>query len=747
MRWILLLVCSGSLMAQQAAPPAPKAAPPKEKYTIARASSPIQVDGQLDEAAWQTATSIPLRFEWLPGDNVTPPVKTEALVTFDEARLYVGFRAEDPEPGRIRAHLTDRDVPFYDDTVGFMIDPFNDQRRAFQFRINPLGVQMDSTFSDVDGSEDWSWDAIWDSVGRIGANGYIVEVSIPLTSLRFPGSSGVQTWGFVATRDYPRSERHRLQSAYRDRNANCVVCNLEELTGFENIRPGRNLELDPTITARRTDARDDFPSGELESGEFDFEPGLTARWSPTSNITLNGAVNPDFSQVEADVAQLAVNERFALFFPEKRPFFLEGADLFSTSINAVHTRTVAEPRWGLKVSGKQSRSAGGAFLAQDSVNTFVIPSFQGSSTESLDQEVLSGVLRYRFDLGKSSTLGVLVTNRQADDYHNRLGGIDGTLRVTLSDTIRFQYLRTSTAYPEAVAVRQGQPLDSFDGDALILRYTHQQREWFWHAQYRTLDPQFRADSGFVTRVDTKFATAGIERTFWGKPGGWYSRLIFGAHHDRTQNYAGTAKEHGSDFIFVWLGPRQAEYSLNVAPNRESFRGVHYDNLRINHYFEIRPTGDFAFFLSAVTGKTIDVVNGQQADVLRIDPSVELSLARRFNVSLSHGLQRLDVDRGRLFDANLTQARLVYHFNIRTFARAIVQYTDVDRNVAAYDVPITERSKQLFTQLLFSYKVNPQTVFLAGYSDNAVGFKEDDLNVDLTKTDRTVFVKVGYAWLF
>lgn len=746
MRWILLLLCSGSLMAQQASP-APKTVPPKQQYTIARASSPIQVDGQLDEAAWQTATSIPIRFEWLPGDNVEPPVKTEALVTFDETRLYIGFRAEDPDPRQIRAHLTDRDVAFFDDTVGFMIDPFNDQRRAFQFRINPLGVQMDSTFSDVDGSEDWSWDAIWDSVGRIGPNGYVVEVAIPLTSLRFPSTSGVQTWGFLATRDYPRSERHRLQSAYRDRNANCVVCHLEELSGFENIKPGRNLELDPTITARRTDVRRDFPNGALESGEFDVEPGLTARWSPTSNITLNGAVNPDFSQVEADVAQLAVNERFALFFDEKRPFFLEGADLFSTPINAVHTRTVAEPRWGLKVSGKQSRSAGGAFLAQDSVNTFVIPSFQGSLTESLDQDVLSAVLRYRFDLGQSSTLGVLLTNRQADDYHNRLGGIDGTLRVTRSDTVRFQYLRTSTAYPEAVAIRRSQPLDSFDGDALVLRYSHQQRQWFWHAQYRTFDPRFRADSGFVTRVDTKFATAGIERTFWGKPGGWYSRLIIGAHHDRTKNYAGTAKESGSDFVFVWLGPRQAQYSLNVAPNRESFRGAHYDNLRINHYFEIRPSGDLAFFLSAVTGKTIDVVNAQQADLLRFDPAVEFSLARRLNARLSHGFQRLDVDRGRLFDANLTQARLVYHFNIRTFARAIVQYTDIDRNLAAYDVPIAQRSKQLFTQLLFSYKVNPQTVFLAGYSDNAVGLKEDDLNIDLTKTDRTVFVKVGYAWLF
>lgn len=744
--FLMLLVC-GSLQAQDATPAVAVPRPPKQTYSVTRAASPIRVDGVLDEVAWQSASQIPVRFEWLPGDNIAPPVTTDVRIAFDDQAFYIAFRAHDPSPSQIRAHLTDRDIPFHDDTVGFWLDPFNDQRRAFQFRINPLGVQMDSTFSDVDGSEDWSWDAIWESAGRIDNEGYTVEVAIPFTSLRFPNTSGIQTWGFMATRDYPRSQRHRMQSSYRDRNANCVVCSLEEVSGFENIRSGLNIELQPTVTARRTEVRHDFPDGGLEAEDSEIEPGLTARWSPTPNITINGAVNPDFSQVEADVAQLAVNERFALFFPEKRPFFLEGADLFSTPINAVHTRSVASPRWGLKVSGKQDRSAGGAFVAQDSVNTFIIPSFEGSSTESLDQDVLSSVLRYRFDLGSSSTVGVLLTSREGDEYHNRVGGLDGTLRVSRSDTVRFQYLRTSTAYPDVVADRQEQTRGSFDGDAVLLRYNHGSRNWFWTAQYRTLDPQFRADSGFITRVDTRMVSGGGERTIWGKPGGWYSRLLFGAFHDRTENYEGTAKEHGSDLLFTWFGARQAMYQLNIAPNREYFRDTHYDNLRINHYFEIRPHGDIAVFLRATTGKTIDVVNRQQADLLRLEPSLEFSLARRLNGSLSHGFQRLDVPRGRLFDAGLTEARLVYHFNIRTFARAILQYTDVRRNVAAYDIPVRPRSKQLFSQFLFSYKVNPQTVLLVGYSDNAVGFDDVQRSIDLTKTDRTVFLKVGYAWLF
>ena len=749
---VAILAVVVPVTAQEPAKPAP---PPKQNHTISKASGPIRIDGNLDDPAWQTATAIPLRYEWLPGDNVAPPVKTEALVTFDDSYFYVGFRAEDPNPSAIRAHLTDRDVPFHNDTVGFMVDPFNDSRRAFQFRINPLGVQMDATFSDVDGTEDWAWDAIWNSVGRITATGYTVEVAVPFTSLRFPNTADVQTWGFVATRDYPRSQRHRLQSSYRDRNKNCVVCHLEPLTGFVGIRPGRNVELDPTVTATRTDTRPSFPSGALESGDAEFDPGLTARWGITPNVSLNAAINPDFSHVEADVAQLAVNERFTLFFPEKRPFFLEGADFFGTPVSAVYTRTISDPSWGLKVTGKQNKSAFGGFITRDQANTFIIPGFEGSSVASLNQGVLGGVLRYRYDLGRSSNVGVLLTSREADDYHNRVGGIDGNFRVAQSDTIRVQYLRTSTDYPGGVASSFRQPADSFSGDSLYARYNHVSRNWFWNLQYRSLDPQFRADSGFVTRVDTKLYAGGIERTFWGKPNSWYSRWLFGVFHDRTKNYAGTVEEYGWDIVATYLGPRQILAQLNISPNRDSFRGRHYDNLRINPYFEFRPSGDISFFLGGTFGETIDVTNAQQADMIRLDPAVEFSIARRLNGRVSHGFQRLDVDRGHLFDANLTQARLVYHFNIRTFARAIVQYTDVQRNVSSYNPElrpfITPRTKQLFSQLLFSYKVNPQTVFLLGYSDNALGVEGSEAsqlgNVDLTKTDRTVFVKVGYAWLF
>jgi hypothetical protein len=194
------------------------AARERQTFHVSKASSDITVDARLDEPAWQNALAIPLEFETRPGENTKPPVETHCLVTYDPSRVYVAFRAYDPDPGSIRAHLSDRDTAFDDDFVGIVFDTFNDERRAFEFFVNPLGVQMDLFNDDVGGNETSSWDAIWESAGRITDHGYVVEVAIPFHQLRFPSVDGVQTWGFDALRFYPRSDRHRISSHPLDRD-------------------------------------------------------------------------------------------------------------------------------------------------------------------------------------------------------------------------------------------------------------------------------------------------------------------------------------------------------------------------------------------------------------------------------------------------------------------------------------------------------------------------------------------------
>ena len=263
------------------------------------------------------------------------------------------------------ARLADRDAAYQDDFVGVVLDTFNDERRAFQFRVNPLGVQADANFSELEGYEDFSWDAIWASAGKITDFGYTVEVAIPFNQLRFPKGGAELTMGFEADRSWPRNVRHRMSTHVRDRDRNCILCQFNKLSGFQSISPGKNLEFDPTLTVQRSDAMDmaAFPEGELESGKVKVEPGISARWGVTPNLMLNATVNPDFSQVEADAAQLDINTRFALRYPEKRPFFLEGGDFFLTPLEMVFTRSVADPLWGGKVTGKIGANAVGVFSA------------------------------------------------------------------------------------------------------------------------------------------------------------------------------------------------------------------------------------------------------------------------------------------------------------------------------------------------------------------------------------------------
>ncbi|MCB1055992.1 MAG: carbohydrate binding family 9 domain-containing protein [Acidobacteria bacterium] len=752
----LLLACGALLLpltalGQETAPtPAAAEAPPASeeirRFEIRPATSAIKVDAVLDEPAWADALVIDLPYEWFPGDNVRPPVDTECLVTFSKSTLYVAFRAFDPEPGKIRAHLMDRDaIVSYvqDDHVGIQIDPFDDERQAVQFRSNPLGVQVDGTFNEIEGAEDFAWDAIWDSAGRITDDGYVVEMAIPFQQLRFPRTTGPQTWGFEAFRNYPRSDRYRISSKYTDRDKECTLCQENKVTGFVGIEPGLNLELAPTLTAVRTDVRNDFPDGGLEKDNEDLEPALNLRWGITTNLALSATVNPDFSQVEADTAQLDVNTRFALFFEEKRPFFLEGADYFETPLQAVFTRTVADPDWGIKLTGKEGKGAVGVYVTDDAQNNVLLPSNQTSRFLTLDGNVKSAVVRYRHDIGNRSTLGVLYTGRDGDDYSNQVGGLDGFFRLDTSNSFRVQYLTSSTEYPDQFALDRDQPLGNFDGDAYRASFLHLTRNWFATVSYEDLDKDFRADNGFIPRVDVRTTEGIVERSFWGDSESWFRRVIVGAEVERTENHDGLKTDEGYEVYANFNGPLQSFAELRVSDRDEFFAGTTYSLTSANLFAQVKPTGRVNLDIYLEHGDAIDFTNGQKGTLTEISPGFQLRLGRHVNWRFDHIYQTLDVDGGELFSVNLTQTTFVYQFNVRTFARAIFQYQDLAQNPDLYSVPVDENSEELFTQLLFSYKINPRTVLFAGYSDNQLGFDE----VPLTRTDRTFFLKIGYAFLF
>jgi len=723
------------------------------RFDIVKASGPIKIDGVLDEEAWAKAPAIPLPYEWQPGDNIPPPVETQCLVTYDLRNLYVAFRCFDPAPKKIRAHLMDRDdtdTLILDDHVSFMIDSFNDERRAFQFRVNPMSVQADANFSESEGYEDFSWDAIWEAKAKITDWGWAVEVAIPLGQLRFRESEGPKTWGFEAGRSWPRDTRHRISSHVQSRNVNCILCQFNKLTGFEGITSGQNIEVNPTVTAGRTDAMDmsAFPDGSLERGQVETENGVTAKWGVTPNVTLNAAVNPDFSQVEADVAQLEINRRFALFYPEKRPFFLEGADFFLTPLQAVFTRTVADPLWGAKLTGKAGRTAMGFFAAQDTLTNLVFPSNQGTMQGSLDQDATGGVFRLRQDVGQMSTLGVLYTGRVGAGYYNHVAGADGFLRLDDKNSIIFQYLHSETDYPLAVAEGFGQDADRFGGNAFTLEYQHFSRKWVVDAVYDDKSPGFRADYGFVPRVDTRSGQVMVLRQLWGKPKGWYNLIRLGLAGQAVWDHEGTLTDRGVTLGAMYQGNLETLVNIHANFVRTFYEGQYFDTPYADLTFRIRPFSGSEIGLNAQAGKTIDFANARLADTLAVGPNFSLSLFRHMNLVPAYIYERLSRDGATIYTANLAQAKLVWNFNVRCFVRAIVQYQDLAQNPDMYAFPVDSKTQGLFTQFLFSYKLNPRTVLFLGYSDNAMGGVFDSWlgpgRVSMTRTDRTFFLKIGYA---
>jgi hypothetical protein len=732
----LLSLASSAMVAQDSPRPRPE-------YSIPRTEAPIKVDARLDEPAWQNAARIDLQYETRPGENIPAPVETECLVTYDSSHVYIAFKAFDENPKAIRAHMVDRDTAFNDDFVGVVLDTFNDERRAFEFFVNPLGVQMDLFNDDLSRNETTSWDAIWSSAGRITEEGYVVEMAIPFHQLRFPSGGEELTWGFDAVRFYPRSDRVRIASQPMDRGVSCYLCQISKVTGFEGASAGRNIELVPTLTAGRTDEREDFPEGDLQDGSAETELGLTAKWGITPSLTGNLALNPDFSQVEADVAQLDVNNPFALFYPEQRPFFLEGADIFSTPLDAVFTRNVADPLWGGKISGKQSIHGLGVFVAQDQVTNLLFPGSEGSDSDSFDFKTIDSVLRYRRDFGNASAIGALFTDREGDDYHNRVAGIDGLYRITDTHSLRFQALGSQSLYPDEIAEDYDQPMDSFSDQAYLLAYSHDSRNWRGWAEYQDIGQDFRADMGFMPQVDFRHGATGFEHNWWGEEGDWYNRIELGSELERKEDQSGQLLHQEWR---VWSGvggPLQSFLWLNLSLAEQGYEGEIFDTNAVRTFFQIQPSGMFSFDMFTRIGGQVDFDNVQQGDAVRLVPRVRVNLGRHLQANLRHTYEQLDVDEGRLFTANLSQLRFVYQFNIRTFVRAIIQYTDIDRDLSLYDDPedVDAQTESVFSQLLFSYKVNPRTVLFLGYSDNREGTE----NIDLLQENRSVFLKIGYAW--
>ncbi|NMH60889.1 carbohydrate binding family 9 domain-containing protein [Alteromonas ponticola] len=733
-------------------------------------SGNIAVDATLDEPQWQQANHFTLDFVTQPFDNTAAPVKTDVYIFEDGQTLYIGFIAYDPAPHEISGFYRDRDKIWSNDLVGIKLDTFNNERLAYQFFVNPHGVQADAIENEMTKSESDSWNAIWDSAGQITETGYVVEMAIPLRAMNFDEQSERKIWGAEFVRFYPRNENYRISNLPYDRNNECVLCQLGEIEGFNNASQGNNLAIIPTLVVGAGRKRDVFSAEDWKS--FDNqEVGVDVNWGITPQMSLQATINPDFSQVEADVAQVSINNTFSLYFDELRPFFVENAGYFSSNQELVYTRNISNPDYGAKLTGQTGDHTFGIFAANDETTQFLVPGNLSSSVASLNTESINTALRYRYDMSDDFSIGWVSTLRDADEYHNYVNGADVKFRISEQDTLRAQYVVSDTQYPftlyedfcandctsaednSEIVLRTRQD-DAFSGQSWRVNYFHQERDWFFNADHFANDRDFRADLGFESRADFHKSILGAGYMWWNDTG-WWNRIRLKGDWDITHSDEGELLEReveaylsirGTYQSFVEIGHvKRQRVGLRFDPSSLAIDGNTdlFNESSNSFYMETRPNSLLFVSTFARIGDQIDFANNRLGEQLYVESRMDVNIGSHAQLSARQIYSDLDVDNAKLFIARISDLRLTYQFDARQFLRLIMIYNNTYRNQANYAAPVDSYSRQLGAQLLYSYKVNPLTKFFVGVGSAAI----DEPTLDgLRDYEQSVFMKFSYAWL-
>ena len=450
----------------------------------------IIIDGELDDPLWSNALSVELNIVNSPWNNLPSPVKTTAKLIENGEFLYIAFTAYDPNPEKIQGFLTDRDKTWLQDTVGIKLDTHNNRRLNYSFFVNPYGVQNDATYNEITELNNISWDGLWYSFGKITEQGYQVEIAIPYNILNFKADNKKKEWAIELVRIYPRDTSLRISHVPLERDNPCWLCQYPEATGFKNAEITKNLRLTPILTASKNETRDvHINNNEISDWNTnkDLEAGVDLRWSINANNLLNATLNPDFSTVESDSGQLSINTNFSLFYEEKRAFFLDNSDYFSSDFDLVYTRNIANPDYGAKLTGRANKHSYGTFITNDTETNILLPGNLSSSLTTLAQESHAGAVRYRYDYNHDLTIGSIATFRNTDDYHNYVVGLDARYRLTQSTAIKAQILNSDTLYPQIISSNILSNNDSFSDHAFKINFNHNSEHWIvdiGHQSYR-----------------------------------------------------------------------------------------------------------------------------------------------------------------------------------------------------------------------------------------------------------------------
>ena len=713
-----------------------------------------RIDGRLDDAIWRDAIHITEFVQQSPVEGAPATEATDVWIAYDSQNFYLAVHAHYADPDLMRANRIDRDQAFEDDNIAVYFDTFLDQQRAYRFSVNGYGVQGDgivnargfSRSRRRSGSSffsrnriptgDASWDALFYSGGQIVDDGFTAEMAIPFKSLRYPQRDGdiPHRWGFQIVREV-RGKDENLVWAPVTRNISGFLTQVGVLEGMTDLSMSRNLEIMPTFTASRHGALNS--QGVLVDKDPTPEGGLNLKYGITSNLTADVTFNPDFSQIESDLPQIEVNQRFALRYPELRPFFLEGAEIFQMlgPITFVHTRTFVDPEFGAKLTGKVGNTTLGVIAANDEA-----PGRVEAGNPAFGQTANNFVGRARYDLYAESYVGAIFTHRGFMSTHSTLGAVDGNFRLGQTQSLGFKAVQTDHK-DEAGAVRQGQMFD--------VNYRLNSRRWTGFLAAYSLSPNFRHDIGFVRRVDTKRMYSRIGYNFW--PESWIVNWGPSVQYSRNHNFDNVLEDEEYRVGFTATFARNISFNANVRDEMERYLGVNFHKKAVSIGGQVNTSRRLAFGGYYRRG---DEVKYQENPYLGKGGSGSFFAAVRpisrfqseLNLSVSDFID-LRNDAVKIFDVKILRNLSTFQFTDRFLLRNIAEYNTYDRTFGM--------------NWLFTYRVDAGTAFYIGYDDHyrqadhlygdidGDGFN-DPLFPDITtfrQTNRAIFTKFQYLFRY
>ena len=680
-----------------------------------------------------------------PGDGTAATEATTAYLSYDEKNLYVAFVCQD-EPGQVRAHLSKREESDQDDGVGVLLDTFRDLHRAYYFFSNPLGVQTDAIYTEGQGY-DYSFDTLWGNAGRVWNDGYAVFFSIPFKSLRF-SHEPEQTWGVALYRVILRKSEYDYWP-YVTQRVEGLTQQFAPVGGLERVSPGRNIQLIPYGLL----ASDHFlnqpppttppnPPAPPPSYQDNFEhrAGLDAKFVAKDALTFDVTLNPDFSQVESDDPQVTINQRFAVFFPEKRPFFIENAGFFATPVNLFFSRQIADPQFGGRMTGKMGQWTLGALVIDDRQPGL------GFTTSPYNTRALDGVVRVTREFGKQSYVGAFVSSRDFVDTSNRVASLDARLKFTKNWVVDAQAVHTWTRQNTQAGVNclwspQGaQGIGSQQGNSLWLDGSYSGRHFTFSTNYNDFSPNFCTELGFVNRIDIRQNNA-FGGYLW-RP--QKNKIVdFGPTVSETVdwNHAGILQDWGVALGFQLDLTKQTTISVSRGEAYELFDSIDFRKHSTSLLVTTQPYKWISFTARYTQGigENFFPPPGLApflGNTKRVNFGFTLRPSSRFRLDETLIYSRLGTRDGwvtppfspgqSIFNNYLNRAKLNYQFTKELSLRLILDYDATIANPNLVNVQTNSGgsasgpfapTKRFTPDVLFTYLLHPGTAVYLGYNNS------------------------------